>query len=365
MSSLFPVIVYDKDTELPQHGTYYVIAGNGIFLRKEMPLISGFIQVNGISILPDLEVDQWVKSDIPDQHIDKIVVYDEGVELPKHGTYYVVAGNGFFIRKEAPPIIGFFRVEKIPTLPNLEYKQWVRSNIPQVPMQHIVRIKEFFRRVVDKFYSEACTVLYYNRSCNDWKVYVPPQVVSHAGVKYRRGQMNVGLPEYDGYLRVGTIHSHCDFGSFHSGTDVNDEMDFDGIHGTFGHNDKDDFSITASIVINGQRMEVDPLWLFDGIKMQGGDRYALCAAKEHQEFWIKNVDEWMSKITGASSEHADTICEKDRVIWVGNESSVMDFMRTEIGEGPFEVVGVEGDYLYLSTNCPDVIRLSKNLFKKV
>ena len=292
-----------------------------------------------------------------------IIVYDEDVELPQEGTYYVIAGNGFFLRKDMPLISGFVPVDKISVLPDLEVGSWVKSNIPKVPMQYIVKIKEFFRRVVDVWRSEACTVLYYNQTTNDWKVYVSPQAVSHGGVRYRRGQTNVGTPEYEGYLRVGTIHSHCDFGSFHSGTDINDEEDFDGIHGTFGNNDREEFSITASIVINGQRMEVDPLTLFDGVGCREGesDRYVLTAATEHRELWERGVDEWMSQIRSWGVS-LDTICIKDRVVWVGEAS----FMKSEIGEGPYEVVGIEGDDLVIaiSDEATGVLRVARKLLKK-
>ena len=70
----------------------------------------------------------------------------------------------------------------------------------------------------------------------------------------------------EGYLRVGTIHSHCDFGAFHSGTDINDEADFDGLHVTFGHNNRDIFTISASIVVNNIRKSVEPMDFIEGVE---------------------------------------------------------------------------------------------------
>jgi hypothetical protein len=57
---------------------------------------------------------------------------------------------------------------------------------------------------------------------------------------------------------VGTIHSHCDFSAFHSGTDEADESTFDGVHLTFGHVNSDKFSIASSIVFNNNRSKLEP-----------------------------------------------------------------------------------------------------------
>jgi hypothetical protein len=57
---------------------------------------------------------------------------------------------------------------------------------------------------------------------------------------------------------VGTIHSHCDFSAFHSGTDTFDESTFDGIHITLGHVNRDQFSMCASMAFNDQRQQMEP-----------------------------------------------------------------------------------------------------------
>jgi hypothetical protein len=57
---------------------------------------------------------------------------------------------------------------------------------------------------------------------------------------------------------VGTIHSHCNFSAFHSGTDTHDEETFDGIHITLGHVDRKEFSMVASVAVNANRVQLEP-----------------------------------------------------------------------------------------------------------
>jgi hypothetical protein len=127
---------------------------------------------------------------------------------------------------------------------------------------------------------------------------VPQQSVSHGGVNYRRK----GLTFSDefagtGYVPVGTIHSHCDFQAFHSGTDHGDEISWDGLHITFGHNDKEEFTISASMMMNGRRAKIDPESVLEGITLVKDDFYTL---QEQPEQFVEHasaeIDAWMSQI---------------------------------------------------------------------
>lgn len=51
---MFPIIKLEKGVRLPTKGTYYVIAGNGIFLHKETGLIKALVKVESISFLRSL-----------------------------------------------------------------------------------------------------------------------------------------------------------------------------------------------------------------------------------------------------------------------------------------------------------------------
>lgn len=190
-----------------------------------------------------------------------VIPYTEG-EINK-GTCYLIAGNGMFLQKQSP---FYTSVSKVPDLLPFadDCKPSFSLHMPsKIPASIVHNIQTFFKEVVKAYRSEACTVLIYNNKTNQWGVVVDKQSVSHGGVRYDRS------PTHADWTPVGTIHSHADFSAFHSGTDDRDEAEFDGIHCTFGHNDKAEFSISASVVIDSKRHLLDPLLLLDGLECVG------------------------------------------------------------------------------------------------
>lgn len=229
-----------------------------------------------------------------------IIKFTRYEDLPTEGTFFVLAGNGMFLLKNSgickciTPISLEEVCISIDPITE-EMQQNMEVNLPKIPAKTVWKVKEFFRLVVEKYRAESEINLYYNPETQDYKIHVPDQTVSHGSVNYRRIP-TMHLPEMDGYRRVGTIHSHCDFGAFHSGTDVHDEADTDGLHVTFGHNHKDEFTITSSIVINGRRKLIDPLLYLDGIE-QKGDFYNLASFSDQEiEQMSEEAEGWLEKV---------------------------------------------------------------------
>lgn len=235
-----------------------------------------------------------------------VILMEEGVELPKEGTYYVVASNGIFIRRDVGLFSCLVPVESISFLDELDAENQFTSSLPKVPLSIVWQIKKFFNAIVEKYHSEANTILYYNRQLDDFRVFVPDQRVSHSGVNYRR-QPITRMEGMEGYLPVGTIHSHCDFSAFHSGTDDADELNFDGLHCTFGHNNKEEISISASYVFSGKRFKVEPETVLQGVTCTSsspGQRdkfYALEEEPHHSEMprLMIQVGKWMEQVDGS------------------------------------------------------------------
>jgi hypothetical protein len=221
-----------------------------------------------------------------------VIVYEEGTELPSEGTYYIVAGNGIFLQKNTGIVSCLTQVRDIPFLADVKNVANLRLNLPTLPAKLTWGIKELFKRVVAKYHAESATLLYYNKTTKEFMVRVPEQLVSHGSVGYlARREGEDPDPQF---LLVGTIHSHADFAAFHSGTDVNDEADFDGLHVTFGHNDQDVFTISACIVVNGKRQQVKPEEHLEGIEPVGDKGYyRLSGTPEYDEpqleTWLSNV----------------------------------------------------------------------------
>lgn len=307
-----------------------------------------------------------------------VYVYEEGMELPEEGTYYVVAGNGNWLHKDTGIVGAFVKVGDISGLPDLDANAWVKCTLPKIPASITKKVKTFFKEVVDLYRTEASITLYFNKDAQTYKVHVPDQQVSHGGVHYDRLQVDE-LCEFDksfeGYLRVGTIHSHCDFGAFHSGTDVGDEVDIDGVHCTFGHNDKERFTISASIVVNGNRMKVDPSTVLDGIE-RVEKKFKLFPSKHHDDETFQlslehekeyNVDEWMESVRTYSmvrnqppEEPRTTIQKGDYVEWKGNMENVP--FKEHCGDGPFLVDSKTGDTVSIVTEF-GLAQFSELLFK--
>ena len=300
-----------------------------------------------------------------------VYVYDEGVELPSDGTYYVVAGNGQFLHKDTGLVKCFVPVDNIASLEDLDTESWVETNLPRLDAKNVQKIKEFFRQVVAEYASESSTTLYYNKDTEEYKVFVPEQQVSHGGVNYKMTLTDEEEAEFNGFLRVGTIHSHCDFGAFHSGTDVHDEEDFDGVHVTFGHNNRDEFSISASIVVNGRRTKVDPCEVLEGIDHQEGEYFTLTESADHDvSQWMTKVSpmggsrwglrpmSWTPKYRGPTSY---TVNAGDKVKWAQPASPAL---QDRFGKGPFEVNETLSDFIVVQTDkglcCLEKRRFTKH-----
>lgn len=290
-----------------------------------------------------------------------VYVYEEGMELPSEGTYFVIAGNGNWMHKDVGFIKGLIPVEKVSVLDDFNGVNHLKCDLPKIPARHIWRIKEFFRRVVAKFHSEAEVNLYYSKEKNDFKIHIPEQSVSHGGVRYQRVALS-HHEEMSDYLRIGTIHSHCDFGAFHSGTDVDDEGDFDGIHITFGNNDRDEFTISASVVMNGYRSKIDPLLVIEGVD-GAGESFKLKDLDENTiSEWSSDLDGWMKMVKGHYYDSLGRFEVGDVVVFDCDVNG--NVLQSTLGNGPFRVKAVSADNKITIDGKNGEAEIADVLFKK-
>lgn len=233
--------------------------------------------------------------------IPVFVLNEEGIELPESGNYYVVAGNGTFLHKDNGLMHTVIPVEAVAPLEDYTPTDTsIGHNLAKIDASLCYKVKTFFAKVVAKYNAESCVVLFYNADTEDYALVVPQQAVAHGGVKYHRGGLT-HMQELAGYVPVGTIHSHCDFQAFHSGTDDRDEEDWDGLHITFGHNDQEEFTISASIVMNAKRGKFDPMTIIEGIAHIVDDRYTLVEQGEDFKQQVEQeTDLWMQQIVSWS-----------------------------------------------------------------
>lgn len=188
-----------------------------------------------------------------------VYILDGKTQLPQKGTFYIVAKDGIFLSKDTGLIRAIVKVSGISFLQQMEVKAELR--LPQVPSVVLAEALLFFRRVYEKHESEAIVLLYYSAQENQYLIDAPKQQVDGASVHYEPlGKFTVG-----GYQLIGTIHSHPSFQAFHSGTDVDDEKYFDGIHITIGRVDTPYFTISCTVAVNNNRFVLDPEKLIIGL----------------------------------------------------------------------------------------------------
>ena len=188
-----------------------------------------------------------------------IVINDGTNPMPESDVYYVVGKEGIFIKKRLGVMESLSPVKNISILESVQAT--ARMHINKIPEIMTAKIANFFTDVYKEHRAEAVVLLFYNEDTKHYKIVIPPQKVSGAGAEYNRAIT------VEGYSMIGTIHSHANFTAFHSGTDQGDEQSFDGLHITFGNNQEDPISISASIVANGHRTMVAAEEYLKGVKL--------------------------------------------------------------------------------------------------
>lgn len=181
----------------------------------------------------------------------KTLLLDTTTEIPQEGNCYLIGKNGIFLLKDTGLIKAVVKLEGISCLK--EIQQTAQLRLPKIPAQQLAQVLLFFRAVFQKYRAEANILLYYSSVKDTFMVQVTSQQVSLAGVKYDF----VGKYHEFKFQLVGSIHSHCNFSAFHSGTDEHDEKDFDGLHITLGHVHLPYFTVSAAVVVNNNRFSVD------------------------------------------------------------------------------------------------------------
>jgi len=181
-------------------------------------------------------------------------VNDGQKPMPDGDICYIIGKDGIYLKKKLGIVESCTKVDKISILNDVE--TYGRLHLPKIPGKMFARVFGFFREAYLKYKGESAVILYYHDATNKYKIEVPLQEVSGAAVHY---EVDIETKREDGYRIIGTIHSHANFGAFHSGIDIADEKSFDGLHITIGHVAQDDghFTLSTTIAINGARFLID------------------------------------------------------------------------------------------------------------
>ncbi|MBP6858605.1 MAG: Mov34/MPN/PAD-1 family protein [Candidatus Pacebacteria bacterium] len=193
---------------------------------------------------------------------------------PPQGNYYIVAGNGFFLRKKMSWVDAVVRVQDIKVLENEEVS--MKLLLPPLPARILYPAVRLAKSVYDISGSEVCLLLHHNETTG-YVLTVPDQTVDPGSIDYdAAGRLS-------GFVHVGTIHSHGRYPAYHSETDLKDEEHSDGVHITVGSmKDYPRFSLSAEMVVNGMRYPIEMSW-FEGLVGPGNSCCIDGAVDHHWE----------------------------------------------------------------------------------
>lgn len=145
---------------------------------------------------------------------------------------------------------------KIPGLPEVEDS--FQLNMPKIPFKFYNTIVNLFREVYAVYRTEALVELYYNPITQDFKLHIPKQEVTSAGVY--RDKEDLENPGKD-YILFMDIHSHNVMSAFWSGIDDADEHDYK-LYGVIGDiNDKEP-SCRFRVCYKNTRIDLERDYIF-------------------------------------------------------------------------------------------------------
>lgn len=249
-----------------------------------------------------------------------VIINDGETQIPEdEDVCYIISKNGSFIKKKVGIIESVVKVDQISILQETE--EYASIDIPKIPALQMAQVFTFFEKVYEEFSSEANILLYYHMQKEIFWLRVPRQEVSRAGVEYTK------WGSCKGYDLIGTIHSHCDFGAFHSGIDDADEKFFDGLHITIGNNNQRWKTIAVSVVVNGQRFKGEPDEYIEGLTTE--DYHETKIERPHRRSgWLENIYGAFGSMYGAGVPISPPAPIKRIVVKKGFNVDVPDGART-------------------------------------
>ena len=174
------------------------------------------------------------------------ITFKNGKFKPPGDCYYLVASNGVFLIKENKVFSASVMVDE--RLDLEEHSEGIKWKLPNIPCRQVHRAIAFFRHVRELYQSESLLWIYYSPAeQEEYDLYAPVQKVSDVSVSTEDK-----TPTPDGWLKIGTMHSHPGE-AFHSGGDDEDEKYFDGLHVTIGNLHKIIPDFSCSVVVAGKR----------------------------------------------------------------------------------------------------------------
>lgn len=194
-----------------------------------------------------------------------VIVNDrEGMDhLPNPvNPYYVVAHEGLYRHQNTELGRLLIKAKELPDdLPKIgnPVGQFTFT-AERLPAALYAQAVHFFRRIYTLHKTEAEVLITRNYRTLEYKLFIPHQRVTGASVKSIYEPTHIAR----NWMVVGSLHSHCMMGAFHSGTDTGDAADMDGLHGTVGMVMNDPPNLVAMVSMSGENFHYsDPTLVID------------------------------------------------------------------------------------------------------
>jgi len=185
----------------------------------------------------------------------KIFVLDSNLdikEIKKSNHCYIIAKNGIFFKDNQNNIETCIKIDSIEGLSSLE--PYIKWKFPKISKRQFDMVVSFFKKIHTKYKSECMVLIGWDRKNKKIVIFAPTkQIVTGASIKYDIGDIPKGVAV------IGSIHSHSSMSAFHSGVDIADEMNFDGLHITLGKfSDKSNtFQISSQLTAGKMREDIE------------------------------------------------------------------------------------------------------------
>ena len=154
----------------------------------------------------------------------------------------------------------------------LNFKEEATYSLPPIPRAMVEKLDEFFRLVHAQHGTESIVMLTFDPTKNGsdgWGILVPEQTNTAAHCKYDPD--SVAALKEDHVLIVGSVHSHPEMSAYASGTDHEDQADFDGLHITYGWQKNVSNGMTqyhAELQMGGSNYIMDIDDIFESFKIE-------------------------------------------------------------------------------------------------
>lgn len=243
-----------------------------------------------------------------------VVIKDTEDAFPNDDFGYIVTKSGVKIWRNTNVMRSITKYKgKISHLK--EEEDFADMNTPMMDSSILHIVTSFFRDVYIIHNSESVVLIHYNPKTKEYYIEAPKQEVGHSSVhKYD------STFRQNDFLNIGTIHSHSNFGAFHSGTDVKDEECREGLHITIGNVDDDEPTICASVVAKKKRFPKCPYMFFQGVEFETYELYKSERIKfKYDSSYQYNVD-WLDNVEKKQYQYKS----RTRYVWNKKKGKIVE-----------------------------------------